>query len=395
MNFIGTHGFKKNDFIYTMLLIYPAINVLIAYLYSGDMMNTFSFLFSFFIIALICNGKIKKTDIIIFAFALIIPIIGILREERDTAYFSLQFFDLVITFIFYSEFYINKDEFSDFVFKNRKLIHLAYIFIYYLLFLSFQKYGFNNVRIWNTAVFRGPYRLPHTLAYILLFISLLNIFLFKKTKKIFELVFVLINFIIILLTAVRSAIISMLFIAILLFDNIYNNTIKRNKILYIIIISLFFAVIYKNRIFDFVIKKTQSAIAGGDITNSRGKIFLYSTMALFETDTNFSHNLLIGIGMDKLMRYNFSHIYYFVHGHNDFIDALTCYGVIGASIYSISLSKFCKRSTIHKILFLFPLIFWNGLFPYGEITPIIVYIRVLFENKTEKSRLKEGERYKE
>ena len=145
MNFIGTHGFKKNDFIYTMLLIYPAINVLIAYLYSGDMMNTFSFLFSFFIIALICNGKIKKTDIIIFAFALIIPIIGILREERDTAYFSLQFFDLVITFIFYSEFYINKDEFSDFVFKNRKLIHLAYIFIYYLLFLSFQKYGFENL----------------------------------------------------------------------------------------------------------------------------------------------------------------------------------------------------------------------------------------------------------
>ena len=77
-----------------------------------------------------------------------------------------------------------------------------------------------------------------------------------------------------------------------------------------------------------------------------------------------------------------------IHAHNDFVDALVGFGLIGLGIYVYNFVKFCKNSFIWMMGTVGFLAYVNGLFVYSDIIPILIYAKLLFSHsKIQKNRI--------
>lgn len=263
---------------YFLILIFPLFIVLSATLLKGDGMNTISFLYAVVIWCLIMvnhQNRIRVSDLFYLVFGICIALLSTVRETSDTYYFGVQFANLIVAFVLYSDKYFSINAFGLHALKEQRVFKIVNIGIYVLLAYSFLLDGLYYKALWATSVFKGPFNLPHTLAYILFFVMLADFYFFNKLNSIIYLIFAGINIVLILVTAVRSILLPLIFVLLYLGLNIYVGNSFIKKLMISIAVAAGIIIIFKSEVILPVIEKSRFALEkGGDVTNSRGKIFL-------------------------------------------------------------------------------------------------------------------------
>ena len=299
---------------YFLILIFPLFIILSATLLKGDGMNTISFLYTVIIWWLIIinhKNRIKMFDLFYLFFGIWLVLFSVLRETSATYYFGIQFANLIVAFILFSDRYFSINAFGLYCLKKQKIFKIVNIGIYALLMYSFLVNGLYYTKLWATGVFRGPFNLPHTLAYILFFITLLDLYYYDKLKGIIYLIFAGINTVLILSTAVRSVLLPLAFAFLYFILKIYRGNSNIKKLIISVTIIAGAIIIFWSGIALPVIEKSRFAFErGGDITNSRGKIFISSMKAIFDNKYDAEFNPVMGIGMSGLFEYNLKTLHF-------------------------------------------------------------------------------------
>ena len=192
-----------------LLLVYPVINIMGCVFFHGDNMTTLSLSYCSILILLYVTDvkKLSRKNIyilIIFAFILILEI-----------YRDQNMFILFVTFIFanimlsiYSSNKIMVKEYIEYFVKKKNQFYIVQLVFLIILFLFVMKNGLTAG--WNTWVLQGPYNYPHTLAYLFLFMMMLDTFYFIEFREKFVILFIAVSFACIILTAVRSVLIPLI-----------------------------------------------------------------------------------------------------------------------------------------------------------------------------------------
>lgn len=368
-----------------LLLVYPVINIMGCVFFHGDNMTTLSLSYCSILILLYVTDvkKLSRKNIyilIIFAFILILEI-----------YRDQNMFILFVTFIFanimlsiYSSNKIMVKEYIEYFVKKKNQFYIVQLVFLIILFLFVMKNGLTAG--WNTWVLQGPYNYPHTLAYLFLFMMMLDTFYFIEFREKFVILFIAVSFACIILTAVRSVLIASIIVIGYIFYRVFSRKQFIKFILYCFLLFVCIYIAYNYGLFDALLTKSKLALVNGSISNGRSSILISSLYALKQG--NEYVNTICGVGMTNLLKWNGININANIHAHNDFADALVGFGLIGLGIYVYNFVKFCKNSFIWMMGTVGFLAYVNGLFVYSDIIPILIYAKLLFSySKIQKNRI--------
>lgn len=253
------------------------------------------------------------------------------------------------------------------------------LIIYSILFQNGLHTGYGSA----IPVLYGPYDVPHVLAYACIGIycelSLVEDRYNHKTVLFFKFICVLCT----VWTAARSGVLA---IALVLVVDYLKMKKRSKKVLVFIVASivglyllLFTDVLYNNPL----IQKTISAAAAGSITNGRSRF----TSILLNYYSNYTSIVekTFGIGMNNVrnvMKLD-STIGVAIHAHNDYVNALCGYGIVGMILFVMLQLKPLKLRApfIFCIMLeglLFILSYYNGLAMYSVFTPVLIVVYSFF-----------------
>ena len=232
---------------------------------------------------------------------------------------------------------------------------------------------------WDTFALYGPYSLPHILAYEMLVVLMLCLLIYMHTNNKIWLIIAIYFELMIILTCVRSAVLSSV---IILFVFISQFQLKR-KIYFVITGALILTLSFYYGLFDHIINKTKFAIQNGSITNGREWI-VDSMLKTFRESSILEQ--LFGSGYYNLIESNYHNLGTAIQGHNDFLTVLISFGLIGLTLYIGSMVSFIKgKNFLPFFAFLFILAFYNGLFLYMPMVIGLGIAKVFFSiNKNER-----------
>lgn len=371
-----------------LLLWYPLLNLVICYTFKGDMMNTFSLFICGTIVFINYKKLLKRKiyDLILF-WILVTLCISFIRDERPGIVSCMLYSTACMIFIVDAETDISKMR-KLFIDYSRDFLCMQILFFSVLAVYVLQ-YGFTAG--WDTYVLQGPYLYPHTLAYIILLMMMVDCYLWMNSKKKIAFLFIVICAGCIVLTAVRSVLIVVAITALYVLHSLLNRQ-QFNKLLFCLLIGAFaLAVAYRMGMFEIVVRKTNLALANSTITNGRWDIVVSSLKAL-EGDW-VTAKYLFGVGMDALQANNLLYYGADIHAHNDLIDVLVCHGIPNLLLYLYLFWRFSKNNTIWYAMSLGILVIFNGLFPYIDCIPALIYSKVLFDNLEKGKTGNNGKKY--
>lgn len=232
-----------------LLLVYPVINIMGCVFFHGDNMTTLSLSYCSILILLYVTDvkKLSRKNIyilIIFAFILILEI-----------YRDQNMFILFVTFIFanimlsiYSSNKIMVKEYIEYFVKKKNQFYIVQLVFLIILFLFVMKNGLTAG--WNTWVLQGPYNYPHTLAYLFLFMMMLDTFYFIEFREKFVILFIAVSFACIILTAVRSVLIASIIVIGYIFYRVFSRKQFIKFILYCFLLFVCIYIAYNYGLFD-------------------------------------------------------------------------------------------------------------------------------------------------
>ena len=178
--------------------------------------------------------------------------------------------------------------------------------------------------------------------------------------------------VLIVLTCVRSAILSSAFVLIWL---LHSFNLKR-KFEYILLGGIVLGILAYFRVFDQVITKSLYAMGNGSITNGREWI-VNSVSMIYEESSVFEK--VFGSGYENLLRGNYRYLGTAIQGHNDLLTILISFGIVGVGLYTEELIRFIKgKGGIGCFLMLAVLVYYNGLFLYTSMVIGLIVVRIFF-----------------
>lgn len=369
---------------YSLLIIYPLLNLTFCWWNQGDNMNVFSF--SFCIIILICLLAQKRTNkvhairvfIILFILSLVSLadiMIAFIREAAVTEAISSILFSICMLMLFvYSEPIMEIGKFQQIIRKKKNWIHTVNVCFILLLLLYVYLYGLRAG--WGTWVLQGPYNYPHTLSYLLLFMILQELYLFIDCRNKISAVLIVVLAVMLLATAVRTAVVALLLVVLFMMSNYLSRKQLARFFLISIALILLFFLFYEQDAFESLVQKTALAVSNGSVSNGRIEIAVSSLGIL---KGNGVAGIVIGVGLSKLQEHNLYKMGAAIHAHNDLIDILVSYGIISLLAYLYAFYKFIAGSKFWSGVLLGILLMFNGLFPYVDCLPMIIYSRLSFE----------------
>lgn len=355
--------YNKNRILCTIIMLFPTIDICFSYVFKNDGMMTLYFsiaailvfggLFSF------RPGKLKITrERVILCLCIIFVNIWIFGTQYDSytrsqcLIFSLGMFMWVICsnerLSLYSITWL-KD--------NRRLM-LFLRMIYYLVIIASVIRGDGlNKSHWETTSLSGPYDSSHLLAYELLLWVLVDAIYYMLYKKNIYIILLGLDSVLIVLTAARTVLIPLAIIIMVIIK-----CLNVKKKVFWILSGLIVTILIWNYTDIFVgfIEKTNRAIKTSSISSGRGMIFKSSLGAFINTSLP---RMLFGMGMGELANYNKNTIWMEIHAHNDFIDALVQYGIVGFAIYTYLFIDLIKKNKCFLSgVLIFTLAFFNGFY---------------------------------
>ena len=330
----------------------------------------------------------KKTKFIIFNSLIVIYIvyIGIICGISEIT--SSYFYGYLLTFVMML--ICTEDELREnFIkyFLTRKKNFIAYVSIFFII-VAVSAIFFNGLKLGygsKIPVLYGPFNIAHKLAYLLIVIYCgISLFdLGNKSKTIIAVKIICV--VCIVNTAVRSAVLATAVLLIVDFLSIKSINKKTLVISALFIILGFMATCTDILINNPLIEKTiYAAKVGGSITNGRGR-FRQIIIAYYATQTTIIEKIF-GIGLSGVIEAIYSVIGVKIQAHNDYVNLLAGYGIIGVVsfvICQLRLSRACKRtiSVILMQLFIFILAYYNGFALYTMLTSSLPIVVAFFEMK--------------
>lgn len=269
--------------------------------------------------------------------------------------------------------------------KQRKSQFLLITIIILLLIVYSFAYSEGNHYNFGVVGFKilyGPYEIPHNIAYLSLLMYAFCMSYYKGVENIMFALIKIVFSVCVILTGVRSAFLSL---AILMFVDFYYMKKSRRKYFILIVVFLLFCYIicFTDILFtNPIIQKTLVAAKAGNITNSRGTIARIVLNSYINNTTWYEK--IFGMGIDGVRNAMLVGLGVLAHGHNDYVNSLCGYGIIGFIIYFFCQIKIGhvilnKKNKIWLEICLFILIFSNGLAMYIVITPCIPIFVIAFE----------------
>ena len=231
-----------------------------------------------------------------------------------------------------------------------------------------------NMRI---PILYGPYSIPHDVAYECLFLYCLNAFMYKRKHTTNFLIFKCICLVCITWTATRSAFLAMVVIVFLDYCAYRNVQKKFLLIVLALAILLCLALFTDVLLVNPITQKTMAAIRDtGTASNGRG---YFAKVALngYINNTNIIQKIF-GMGIESVRNTLKEDplVKVAIHAHNDYVNILCGYGIIGLGILicqQIKLVSLWKIRTFGVLveIFLTILIYTNGLAMYCIVTPLL------------------------
>lgn len=277
--------------------------------------------------------------------------------------------------------------------SGRQALYSIYIYWFVIIISIFFFDGLQMGWGVSIPILYGPCELPHELAYSIIIIYCMCAEVYRENKKNFILFLKGVCFFSIIRTGVRSAFLAFFVIMIIDFYSLYS--IKKK----VIIISLgLFCLMYISVFTDLIVnnpiiaKSISAVFNSGSITNQRG---LFSNVVL--SAYNKKSTILewfFGMGIDGVRGTLKNHpaVGVAIHAHNDYVNTLCGYGIVGLiiiiagqySVLKLWKNKFVKFMTEMVIIIL---ALTNGLAMYICFTPCMI-ILFLFSKNSQKSNKK-------
>lgn len=374
---------NKNELrFYTLIMLYPLINLWFAIITNHSAMRVVYFLYVIILITLFIRIKkgISKSFLFIILFS-ISKLLYDMLSYPDSVSDALEIAILLMFFVIYSS--NNCEKYRKYLILKKERIFFVYcIYIIGIVVTVVIGTGISNT--WNTFSLQGPYGLAHILAYEM-FILLINsylIYLIEKKKK--WLVMIGMFGVLIILTTARTVLLCILVAACYII--IRKKGIK--KFAYVIWAILVIIVVLRyTKLFNSVIEKTENAMQLGSATSARGLIWESSFNYFLEGGPS---EMLFGRGIDELTRWNYSYINMKIQAHNDLLTVLTAFGILSLAMYIACLIRFCKcKEGIGLFLTLMILIVYNGLYSYSSLVIGLPTLKILLETINGSSNFQE------
>ena len=191
-------------------------------------------------------------------------------------------------------------EYIEYFVKKKNQFYIVQLVFLIILFLFVMKNGLTAG--WNTWVLQGPYNYPHTLAYLFLFMMMLDTFYFIEFREKFVILFIAVSFACIILTAVRSVLIASIIVIGYIFYRVFSRKQFIKFILYCFLLFVCIYIAYNYGLFDALLTKSKLALENGSISNGRSSILISSLYALKQG--NEYVNTICGVGMTNLLKWN-------------------------------------------------------------------------------------------
>lgn len=386
-----TVSLKKIIILYTIALPFFQEGLIIFHL--SNFINKFILLFallSFFLFQWCYMSRNRYYWLLCNAFLLILTGSAI-RVSGMSVLFNLDFygyFSLLVILMLYND----RDlllELKDTVVSCRKIL-LAASFVFFAVVILYARSG-NGYDA--EGYLRGPFSLPHTLAYYCLVIYALAFIVMKREKAVvFQWLWCAVKGLAILfclVTAVRSAVLAM---AILVgFDYLLMRSFSKKSLLFIGgILALLYVVLFTDILTNIpVIQKTIEAAASGSISNGRER---FASYALEYYNGASEYQKAFGSSIDKIRDVMYEYTNIRIHAHNDFINILVGYGYVNFAVFLILFVRFGRKTAgIFGTLLLAVLLYFNGLYMYAGFTQCIPVLAVCFSyQKLEQTEQKGG-----
>lgn len=365
---------------FKLIVLFPLIFMLFNIIFKNEGTRVFYFIYS----TVVCGLLIIKKKKISKRYVLILSL-GIMKLLYD--YFTYpQSIGDAISFAFLLLFlYIYSDEqlvrrYGLFLLrKSRSLVVINVIYILGIIYTIIFADGY--ISYWGTSSLFGHYGTAHFLAYELLILFAMSFYLLFHEKKIIWLVFMGIYGVMMMLTTVRTVILSVLISIIYLF--IIKKGYKKWGIALLGLLGLYFVFKYTN-VFSFVITKTQNAALLGSATSSRGLIWESSYRFFLQGGIK---EKLLGNGIQSLMNWNLGRVNMEIQAHNDFLTVLSAFGILSLIAYIEIFIGFCKcKGGLGVFFTVLVLIIFNGLYSYASFVIGISIIKLVYETINESAR---------
>lgn len=360
---------KKNNIISLILIFMPIIIFLNEILFTDD-----NLIYIFFILVSTLELLRKKSTIVKGIF-FISYLLFIFLLQKNNILIDGKYYLQFLYFLNFTLFMIVvlRRSFVNDLEKNIKRninlicnqIHFIFIILTYLLVTG---KGFK--RNWDMNYFKGFSRTQHTFSYLAISLAILCIYIFLNRKKNIYLLYSIVLCGMVILSGARS---SLIFLFIIGLGYIYIDRLKLIKLRYIIVIIVTLGIIFSNsQIIDKTLREKSISNYNGRIDISRTILNEYRNLNTFEKT--------LGVGGDKVYLVTQRYLNNSIWAHNDFIQILYGFGLVGLVILLIvylKLFKLLKQwgKDIAIILTFSILILANinGVFNYKEFTLFIPY----------------------
>lgn len=344
-------------------------------------------IYEFIIIALILiNINTLYNKIAIF-FLLIITLI------HSTSGFGINNFNMAYKFILVIlivSFFTNITMMTKFknYFNNKINSVIKYINIIQILMLVSLLIPTCYINKWGESrYFQGPFDSPHQLGYFLLGIIFILLYLYIKYDYKISFIWMNINVILVLFTGVRTVLVGVIFLFLFALAY-YLKKSKRNIFITFCVSTLVIGVVFGTDIANDIPMITKMKYTGQseytNISSGRDLIWKNNLDAYKELPVL---KKIIGAGMGVTFKINYETIGKNIWAHNDIIQILLSYGLIGVFIYlSVLLRLFYRYKNILIFTFLTAIMILNGFLNYNNLVLMLPFMllnsKVLINSNT-------------
>ena len=372
-----TIKFSFNNVAFVSILYSPIIALIMEMLMPNSFSKYILFMLLFlFVLFFREQIKVKKyiSTFIVSMVLLVIAVINVMKYGvRDLLNADLySFLFLIIVLLAFQ----NKDiifEFQEFIEKSAKAV-LFFISLFYFISSAYQVFKYSEI-----AYIKGSFAYSHVLAYYCLAFYALMICLSNNKNshyKIWIVILKVVSVAMVLLSAVRSA--SLAMVVILLFDYFRIRSSAVKTLLLIAVVSIAAYIVYFTDILQSIplINKTLLALDKGDISNGRND-FANNILQYYQGFPFW--NKFFGVGMLPIREYMFGIYRVAIHAHNDLVNILCAYGLLGSGLFLYSIIKYSFYSRkIWLLLVLFFLVYFNGLYMYSGFCLMLPVMKIAF-----------------
>lgn len=327
-----------------------------------------------FIFQYVCTSRKFLKELLIGDISIILLIYIGLSRENTISYETQSLLNFILICILFSN-EIMRRKFIDFC-KNRDVLFKKIVYIYFFIIAVSILNGSGYEYYWGIISLKGPYEYNHTLAYMsLAFYSASSYYNGKNKEKKYTIFRILFSLIVVF-TAVRSAVLALL--PLVMYDFIKINL--KNKLKYMIV--FFICIIFISINTDFIknnpiTAKNLNTSRGGSISNGRD-IFWKADMEFYFKSMNLNEKIF-GVGMSKLKQINQLTVGLNIHAHNDYITIVVSYGAILLVIFTSYMITLCKfKNGVFMFLSLCALAATNGLFMYFPFVVCMPFLILQF-----------------